>query len=175
MKPKETELKWYVLYTRPKFEKKICEEIDYLKFENYLPLQTVIRRWSDRIKKIEEPLFAGYVFVKKGPRQGWDLLQIPGVIRFVSTGNSPDTISEGEIHKIKLIEAEGRDIQKEDFYTTGDEVMIKQGVFAGMKGMLVRNINQQPRFLIRLPLLKQAISVEVSVNDLMKVGSAVHC
>jgi transcription antitermination factor NusG len=170
MKPKETDLKWHVLYTRPKFEKKICEEIGYLRFENYLPVRTVVRRWSDRVKKIEEPLFAGYVFVKKGSRQGADLLQIPGVIRFVATGGRPDVITDNEIDKIRLIESEGRDVQKEDYFSAGDPVMIKQGVFAGITGVLVRNVNQQPRFMIRLPLLKQAISVEVSAEDLMSIN-----
>lgn len=162
--------KWHVLYTRPKFEKKITEEIDLLQLENYLPLRTVIRRWSDRIKKIEEPLFSGYVFVKKGAAKGGDLLQIPGVVRFVCTGGVPDIISEEEISQIKLIASEGKDVRKEDFYSTGDEVMVTRGVFTGMKGTLIRSINAEPRFLVRLPLLKQAISVEIAAGDLMKIN-----
>src|SRR5687768_9862276 len=92
--------KWHVLYTRPKFEKQISQTIAEMQIENYLPLVTVFRRWSDRIKKIEEPLFSGYVFVKKASKVV-DLLQIPGVVRFVSTAGVPDVISEEEINKIK--------------------------------------------------------------------------
>jgi transcription antitermination factor NusG len=160
---------WHVLYTRPKFEKQISEEIDQLKIENYLPLRTVLRRWSDRIKKIEEPLFSGYVFVKKDAAKRADLLQIPGVVRFVSTGGVPDVISEEEINKIKLVSAEGKDVQKEDFYAAGDHVMVSRGVFTGMKGTWIRSVNQEHRFLIRLPLLKQAISVEIAAADLIRI------
>lgn len=164
------DLKWYVLYTRPKFEKKICMEMDYLHFENYLPLRSVIRRWSDRIKKIEEPLFSSYIFVKTDHRKGVNLLQIPGVVKFITTEGKPAVVSSSEIDRIRLIETQGSDIQSEQYYSEGDLVMIKQGAFAGMKGVLIRRMNKQGRFLIKLPLLKQAVSIEVSVDDLMEVA-----
>lgn len=169
MKQRESNIKWHVLYTRPKFEKQISQKIDLLQIENYLPVRTVLRRWSDRIKKIEEPLFSGYVFVKKWTTKGVDLLTIPGVVRFVSTGGVPDVISEEEINKIKLLASEGKDVQKEDFYSAGDQVMVTRGVFTGMKGTLIQSVNQGPRFLIRLPLLKQAISVEIAASDLIMI------
>lgn len=169
MKKGNSNFKWHVLYTRPKFEKQISQKIEELQIENYLPVRTVMRRWSDRIKKIEEPLFTGYVFVKKGASKGADLLQIPGVVRFVSTAGVPDVISEEEINKIKLLASEGKDVQKEDFYSAGDHVMVTQGVFTGMKGTLIRRVSQEPRFLVRLPLLKQAISVEIAASDLVMI------
>ncbi|MVT11412.1 UpxY family transcription antiterminator [Chitinophaga tropicalis] len=162
--------KWYVLYTRPKFERKICKETDYLHIEHYLPLLTVNRRWSDRIKKIEEPLFSSYVFVKTNIRRGIDLLQIPGVIRFVASEGRPAEIQEGEIDRIRLIESQGNDLQREDYFTAGDEVIVTKGAFMGMKGILVGSLENGARLLIRLSLLKQAISVEMPVGDLMKIS-----
>jgi transcription antitermination factor NusG len=88
----------------------------------------------------------------------------------VCTGGVPDIISEEEINQIKLIASEGKDVRKEDFYSAGDEVMVTKGVFTGMKGTLIRSINEEPRFLVRLPLLKQAISVEIAGGDLMKIN-----
>jgi transcription antitermination factor NusG len=166
---------WYVLHTRPKFEKSICQEIEYLNVENifyesYLPVKVVTRRWSDRIKKIEEPLFYSYVFVKTDLRHKVNLLQIPGVMRFVSTDGKPATISSEEIERIRLIEKQSSDIQNEPYYSAGDQVMVKQGAFAGMQGILIKRLNNRPRFLIRLPLLQQAISVDISVDDLMKIN-----
>jgi transcription antitermination factor NusG len=165
---------WYVLHTRPKFEKSICQEIEYLNeekvfYESYLPVKVVTRRWSDRIKKIEEPLFFSYVFVKTDIRHKVNLLQIPGVMRFVSTDGKPATISSEEIERIRLIERQYSDIQNEPYFSTGDRVMVKQGPFAGMQGVLLKKLNSRPRFLIRLPLLQQAISVDISVDDLMKI------
>lgn len=165
---------WYVLYTRPKFEKAICQEIDYLNAdrnfcETYVPVRTVTRRWSDRIKKMEEPLFNSYVFVKTDLRYKADLLQIPGVTRFVTTDGRPSSLSTEEIERIRLIESQNSDIRNECFYSVGDRVLVKQGPFAGIEGVLIKKINSRPRFLIRLPLLQQAISVEISEEDLMKI------
>lgn len=162
--------KWYVLYTRPKFEKKICKETDYLHIEHYLPLLTVTRRWSDRIKKIEEPLFSSYVFVKTSRARGIDLLQIPGVIRFVASEGRPAEIQESEIDRIRLIESQGSCVQRENYYTAGDEVIVTRGAFVGMKGILVESPEDEARLLIRLSLLKQAISVEIPASDLMKIN-----
>lgn len=166
---------WYVLHTRPKFEKSICREIEYLNrekvsYESYLPVKIITRRWSDRIKKIEEPLFFSYVFVKTDVHSKVNLLQIPGVMRFVSTDGKPATLSSEEIERLRMIEKQYSDIQNEPYFSTGDQVMVKQGPFTGMQGILVKKVNSQPRFLIRLPLLQQAISVEISVDDLMRVS-----
>lgn len=160
---------WYVLYTRPRFERKVFSEIEVLKHECYLPMKTVVRKWSDRVKKTKEPIFCGYVFIYTDLRFKIQFLQIPGVVRFVSTTGKPEKISINEINRIKLIENGGSDIQVEDYYTSGDRVRIIQGVFAGMEGVLIQKVNRHPRFLIRLPLLKQAISVDISVEDLLKV------
>nr|WP_295873274.1 UpxY family transcription antiterminator [uncultured Chitinophaga sp.] len=162
------ELQWYVLYTRPKFEKKICREIAYLKCEHYCPQRVVARQWSDRIKKVEEPLFSGYVFVKADARARYDMLKIPGVVKFVSNEGTHATISVSEINRIRLIETCPGHVQREDYYTPGDLVMVRNGVFEGMKGILVRLLGGESRFLIRLPILKQAISVEIDAADLVK-------
>ena len=170
MSREQSEIHWYALYTRPRFERKISEEIGLMNRECYLPMRTTIHRWSDRIKKGKEPLFAGYVFVKTDLRYKAAFLQIPGVVRFLSTDGKPEIIPLQEIDRIKLIEENGRDIQTEGFYSTGDHVKVKKGIFEGLEGILIRRVNHRPRFLIRLPLLKQAISVDISADDLLRMN-----
>jgi Transcription termination factor nusG len=58
------EKKWFVLYTKPRWEKKIHQLLDAKEIENYCPLNKVSKKWSDRMKIVEEPLFKSYVFVK---------------------------------------------------------------------------------------------------------------
>ncbi len=145
-------------------------EIGFLQHECYLPMKSVTRNWSDRVKKIREPMFSGYLFVKTDLVYRTSFLQIPGVVRFVSTQGRPETISPEEINRIKRIEENGATVRQEEYYTSGDKVKVRRGVFEGMEGILVRKVNSQPRFLIQLPLLKQAISVEISVEDLVKLN-----
>jgi transcription antitermination factor NusG len=159
---------WYVLYTRSKFEKKIAKEIRLMNFEYYLPMQQVDRKWSDRIKRIEIPLFSNYIFVKTAPAVNTSLLNIPGTLKFVSFGGKPAYLPDHEIEKIRLIEANRMDIEKEPYYTTGDKVRITKGVFHGMEGVMIRK-TRETRMVIRVALLKQAISFEVNEGDLEKV------
>jgi transcription antitermination factor NusG len=170
-----TSVNWYVIYTRPKFEKSICSDIEFMnkegrRYESYLPVRQVIRRWSDRMKKIEEPLFNCYVFVQTESKYRSELLQIPGVVRFISSEGRPTSIPSEEIERIRRIESGPGDIEHEPYYVTGDRVMVTNGVFAGMEGMLIKKVNNGPRFLIRLPLLRQAVSIEIAAEDMLKIA-----
>jgi transcription antitermination factor NusG len=157
-----------VLYTRSKFEKKIAKEMRLMNFEFYLPMQQVDRKWSDRIKRIEIPLFSNYIFVKTAPTVNTSLLNIPGTLKFVSFGGKPAHLPDNEIEKIRLIEANRMAIEKVPYYTMGDKVRIVKGVFNGMEGVMVRKI-KETRMVIKVPLLKQAISFEISEGDLEKI------
>ena len=174
MRQVEANPNWYVIYTRPKFEKNVCRYIDYLniepcRYQSYLPIKMVMRRWSDRMKKIEEPLFSCYVFVQTEIKYRAELLQIPGVIRFLSGEKGPSPISTEEIERIRLIESGPGEIQRESYFAIGDRVRVTRGIFASMEGMLIKQLNKGPRFLIRLPLLQQAVSVEIGMDDIQKI------
>ncbi|MFQ5710087.1 MAG: transcription termination/antitermination NusG family protein, partial [bacterium] len=83
---------WYALYTRPRFEKKVDLLLQEKGLESYLPLHTVLRRWSDRWKKVEEPLFSCYVFVRILLSQRIHAVQTDGVVRIVSFTGTPSPI-----------------------------------------------------------------------------------
>jgi transcription antitermination factor NusG len=168
MNTSATTPRWYVLYTRPKFEKKIAEEIRSMDYECYLPMRVAKRQWSDRVKTVEEPLFMNYVFVKTALRNRVPLLEINGVAKFVSIEGKPVPIPDPEIEKIKLIESRRDDIHVESYYSPGDRVKVIEGVFFGIEGVLIRKL-RFTRLLIRLPLLRQAVSVEMEERHVMKI------
>lgn len=163
------EHKWFVVYTRPRYEKKIATEIAALnRHECYLPVRTVARKWGERVKKLEEPLFPNYLFVRTTPKNRMLLFDIPGVIRFVSFEGKAVTIADKEIEKIRLMESCGKEIQVEPYCSVGAPVIIKHGIFAGLQGILSRRLNNA-RLIVRMPLLKQAISIQVGEDDLLLV------
>jgi transcription antitermination factor NusG len=162
-------LKWFVVYTRPNHEKKIALEIEQLKMkscESYLPVKRIMRKWCDRVKKIEVPLFSNYLFVKSTNENRALLFNMPGIIRFVSFEGKPVTISDGEIERIKLIETNAKSIETESYHCAGKEVTISRGAFAGITGTVIKKLNES-RFVIRVPLLRQAVSVQISEDDLV--------
>ena len=85
----------------PNREKGVHQELVNRKICSYLPCQSVVRQWRDRKKRLHVPLFPGYVFVKLERHENYEVLNTPGVIRFVSFNRQLATISEDEINKIK--------------------------------------------------------------------------
>lgn len=108
--------KWYAVYTRPRWEKKVAGLLQEKGVENYCPLNKVRRRWSDRMKTIEEPLFKSYVFVKVDDAARTAVRMTDGVINFVYWNGKPAVIKDKEISTIKrfLDEHENVTLQKMD-------------------------------------------------------------
>src|SRR4051812_27565254 len=95
------EAKWYAVYTKSRWEKKVAELLTKRQIENYCPLNLVVRQWSDRKKKLYEPLFTSYVFVHVLQEQIAELKQVQGVINLVLWLNKPAVIKDREIQAIK--------------------------------------------------------------------------
>lgn len=93
--------KWLAVYTRPRWEKKVNQLLAEKGFESYCPLNKVRRRWSDRIKTVEEPLFKSYVFVKVCEKDWTDVRMTDGAINFVYWNGKPAVVKEKEIVAIK--------------------------------------------------------------------------
>ena len=94
--------KWYAVYTRPRWEKKVANLLVQNGIESYCPLNKVRRKWSDRIKLVEEPLFKSYVFVKIEESGRTPVRMTDGVINFVYWDGKPAIVKEKEIEAIKL-------------------------------------------------------------------------
>jgi transcription antitermination factor NusG len=93
--------KWLAVYTRPRWEKKVSQLLAEKGVERYCPLNKVRRKWSDRIKVVEEPLFKSYVFVKVNDEDRTGVRMTPGIINFVYWNGKPAVIKEKEINAIK--------------------------------------------------------------------------
>lgn len=94
-------VKWYALYTRPRWEKKVDRLLREGGFECYCPLNKVTRKWSDRLKVVEEPLFKSYVFVRIREKERTAVRMTTGVVNFVYWDGKPAVIKEREIKKIR--------------------------------------------------------------------------
>lgn len=93
--------KWLAVYTRPRWEKKVNQLLIEKGVESYCPLNKVRRKWSDRVKVVEEPLFKSYVFVKVDDQDRTTVRMTNGVINFVYWDSKPALIKEKEINVIK--------------------------------------------------------------------------
>jgi transcription antitermination factor NusG len=138
--------KWYAIYTRPRWEKKVAGLLLQKGIESYCPLNKVKRKWSDRIKTVEEPLFKSYVFVKIEDENRTQVRMTDGVVNFVYWNGKPAVIKEKEIQIIKRflddyenIEAVKIDIKPEErVKITAGPMMDQEGKVIEVKNKMVK-------------------------------------
>ena len=132
------EKKWYVVYTRPRWEKKVSGMLMSRGIEYYCPLNKVMKQWSDRKKIVLEPLFKGYVFVKIPESLKWEIKSVEGVLNYVYWLGKPAIVKEQEIDTIRKFLQEFRDVEVvEKQLTVNSRVMIKQGVLMNFHGIII--------------------------------------
>lgn len=159
-----TKRRWYVLYLRSRYEKRVHEELEKRGIESFLPLVTELRQWSDRKKKVEVPLFPGYDFVHIELSQKPRVLEVDGVVKFVAIGSArPEPVPDEQIESLKLVIAAPKSLRKENPFKGGALVRVKAGPFAGAQGVVVRSQNAT-RVVITIESIQQAVSVEVQAN-----------
>lgn len=161
---RQTVAHWYAFYTRPRFEKKVDLMLREKGLESYLPLRTVHRRWSDRWKKVEQPLFSCYVFVKIALRDKIYAVQTDGVVRMVSFNGTPSPIPDDEINAVKNVLEHADSFETTHYLAIGQMVEVIRGSLEGIRGTLVEHRGQK-RLLVAIEQIRQAISVEVSEMD----------
>ena len=134
----ENQKNWYVIYTRPRWEKKVATLLDAKGIDNYCPLNRVSKQWSDRKKIILEPLFKGYVFVKLEESHKWDIKNVNGVINFIYWLGRPAIVKEEEIIIIKKFLNEFENIEVVDIKLNKDSVVIiNQGALMDYRGVVI--------------------------------------
>lgn len=155
---------WYVGYTYPQAERKVDQKLRQLGMTSFLPMHTIVKQWSDRIKKLDVPLFPNYIFVNSSPHERFNALGIKELVRFISFEGIPAVVSDEVISSLKKILNADLEVSSEIMYSEGVKVKIRDGRFAGAEGTLIRK-NGKARLLIQIEALNTQVSVEVPVNS----------
>lgn len=143
------EKKWYAVYTNPRWEKKVSGLFEKKGLEYYCPLTKVRRRWSDRYKTIEEPLFKSYVFVKITEEEKSRVRLTDGVVNFVYWLGKPAQIKEDEIDIIRKFLKEYTEVQAKPVdVKQGEQVRVKTGVLMDTEGSVLKIINNKVYVLL---------------------------
>ncbi len=154
---------WMAIYTKPRSEKKVAERLSSKGYEVYCPLQTTIKQWSDRKKKVSTPIFPSYVFINIEASDRVDVLQDAGVLNFVFYLGKPAVIKPEEIETIKIFLGELNDKEYSlelDNYRKGDKVDIIAGPFAGVEGI----IEDVERKTIKILVESLGTIIKVEIN-----------
>jgi transcription antitermination factor NusG len=151
---------WYALRTKSRYENTVASHLCARGYESFLPLYKCRRRWSDRFKEIELPLFPGYVFCQFNSLDRFPVLSIPGVVHVVGVGRTPVSIDETEIAAIQTAVKSGLPRQPCPFLEIGDRVRIEHGPLCGIEGILLGYRGHQ-RLVLSVTLLQRSVAVQV--------------
>ena len=152
---------WFAIYTRPKNEKKVAEQLFKLGIDVYCPMVTQMKQWSDRKKKVESPLISSYVFVNLDEKDSNTVFEVHGIVRYLYWLGKPAIVHDHEIALLKdslkgiLSSVEVQGLQP------GDSLIISKGPFQGKEGV----VSQVEKNKIRLILKELGVLITITKEE----------
>jgi transcription antitermination factor NusG len=155
---------WYAVYTCPRHEKCVAEQMKRRQVRVFLPLYRAVHRWKDRRKELDLALFPSYVFVHLALKDRFHVLDIPGVVTFVSFRGMPAPLPESEIELLRRGLNGRMRMEPHPYLQTGRRVQMRSGPMAGLEGVLLRR-KEGVRLVVSVEILMRAVAVEVDEAD----------
>jgi len=160
---------WFALRIKPQREKIVASALRSKGYEEFLPLYRCRRRWSDRIKEMDVPLFPGYVFCRFDVHSRLPILVTPGVLLIVGVGKTPSPVDNREIAALQSIVKSGLQVEPWPFLKIGQRVRIERGSLEGVEGILVA-IKKPYRLVVSVALLQRSVAVEIDHQWATPIG-----
>ncbi len=164
---------WFALRVRPRHEKTTAAGLRQKGLEEFLPLHTIRRRWSDRFMDVEEPYFPGYVFCRFDVRDRMPVLNTLGVVSIIGIGKTPAPVEDSEIAALQGVVKSGCGAQPWPFLHVGQFVRIDAGPLTGLVGRLVE-VKKSSRLVISVTLLQRSLAVEIDPRWAYPVSTPVQ-
>jgi len=159
-------MQWYALTVKPQHEKAAAEQLRFKGLETYLPMYRTRRRWSDRVKTIQLPLFPQYIFSRFYYADRIRILETASILSIVSFGGVPCPVEARQLEGLRAIVGSGLPYCPWQLLRAGERVQICAGPLEGVEGVLAREKSEW-RVVVNLELLQRAVAVEVD-RDLVR-------
>jgi len=166
---KQEKPNWFVLTAKHQHEPTVARLLGAKGFEVFQPTYAEVRRWKDRNKTIELPLFPGYVFFCGGLERRVEVLATPGVFSVVSFGNDAAEIGAEEIDAIRRACDSRLAVRPHPFLTVGDRVSVTTGPLAGVSGILLKH-KDACRLVLSIELLGRSAAVEIDAANVERIA-----
>lgn len=130
---------WYVVYTKPRNEKRVADKLKDKGIETYCPLQEEVHQWSDRKKKVKVPVFRSYIFVhlEDYKKESVPILETAGVVKFLWWLGKPGIVRDDEINNIRHFLEEYDHVEVVQQYAKGEKVAITHGPLREQQGIII--------------------------------------
>jgi transcription antitermination factor NusG len=153
---------WFALRVRSRRETVIAAHLEGQGFECFLPLYKSIRRWSDRLKELEQPLFPGYLFCRFDFQNRRPILMTPGVQQIVGVGRTAMPVEDSELECIRTALASELPNQPWPYLQIGERVRVNYGSLNNLEGILI-NFKGSHRIVLSVTLLQRSVAMEIDL------------
>jgi transcription antitermination factor NusG len=157
---------WYALQVKPRTELSVARQLQGKGYEPFVPLYRSRRRWADRVKEVEAPLFPHYVFCRTTMNSVGRIVTTVGVIRIVGAGNVPIPIDNVEIEALQRVVMAQFRAEPSPYLQVGRRVELGVGPLQGIQGVLASFANGD-RLIVSISLLQRSVSVEISGSEVL--------
>jgi len=163
---------WFAIRVKSRCEWAVSDALRQKGFEEFLPLYWSRRRWSDRVKMLQLPLFSGYLFSRFSLADRVPILSTPGVVLIVGSGRTPLPIDNDEVEAIRKAVESGQKVVPWPHLEIGRRVRIEEGSLRGLEGVLLR-FKGTHQLILGVQLLQRAVAVEVPENWVIPCSASV--
>src|ERR1700745_3641763 len=173
MRVRSQQWPWFAILVKTGREKTANLLLENAGYECFLPVNRSTRRWSDRTKLVDVPLFPGYFFCRMNPSNRLPVLMTPGVIQIVGVGKTPIPVEEEEIAAIQRVGKSGLSTMPWPYIEIGHMARIEEGPLRGLTGIVVK-IKSGMKLVLSVSLLQRSVAVEIDrkwVTDMQAPGS----
>ena len=159
--------KWYAVHTKSRHERQVALRLEGKHIETFLPVRALQRKWKDRKKMVEFPLFPGYIFVNVPLTEKKEVLQTVSVVRIVGV-TQPEPIPENQIFAIRKFLETQINFDPYPYLVPGMEVEVKRGPLKHVRGVLVSKKNKH-RLIVNIDLINNSVATEIDAEDVQPV------
>ncbi len=164
--------KWYALYTKPKHEFKAETQLTAVGIEYFLPSIIRIKQWSDRKKKVREPLFSGYIFINGTEKDRILALEQYAIVRSIFFEGKPAIVPNWQIENLRKMLDKGEEISVTDQLKVGSHVKVISGPFKDVEGIVYDSGNKK-MLAITIDLLRRSVVVKIPRDSIIEQTSKV--
>jgi len=157
------QLPWLALKVKGRSEPAAEAALRSKGFRPFVPRYRERRKYCDRFKVVEGPMFPGYLFCPMAPEHTVAVLSIPAVQYIVGNSRGPTPVEDQEIASLRQAESAGA--VPVAFVRTGCRVRVRFGTLQGVEGILVRG-GSAARLVLSVEMLSQSVSVEVDEDQI---------
>ncbi|MDD5584062.1 MAG: UpxY family transcription antiterminator [Candidatus Omnitrophica bacterium] len=155
---------WYVLYTKPRHEKFVESNLIEKGVEAFTPKVTLRKKWSDRSKLVQEPLFRGYCFAKFPLTDKLNVIMQQGVLQIVHFNYQYVPVPEEVVASLKIISEKGVQLDPCPYLKIGDKVVIRRGPLKGVEGFILERRNKNTSLVISIDVIASSVQCFVDAD-----------